>query len=536
MISHSHDPFWAAAPNRGPSDHARYTKSLTDPRRTGFQPNGYELCSGPAKPQVKALPLPAAKQVFPQVSTYSHAFLAIKLCLLRIFHNNAHMFTTEPVSSTSALLSFTASNVRSYRDEVHFSLLATRYARPDVRQDVSTRSSTSPIGVLPAAGLFGANASGKSALLEALSDMRAVVASSFRSGTRSSGVYRRPFALDDRCRAEPSRFEIELVLDEVHWQYGFEIDDERVLGEYAYYYPRGRQALVFDRTTDDITFGPPFRMAGRSLRRLTRPNSLLLSVAGAAGDEQLTPLFEWFLNNLMLTQADNRGPRALRTAEMTEEPDSKARVMSLVRAADLGVSDIERAPLDPVLAERAGRAIRILRGEEGDPDAPDEDPRIVFGDSVRLKHHGTGGDVELDPELESQGTMVWIGLVGPVLDALEGGHVLLADELDTSLHPHLVALLVEFFQDPEINSRGAQLVFNAHDTNVLGDSSQGLLGRDQIWFTEKDLDGATKIYPLVDFRPRRDEALERRYLQGRFGAVPVVDHGELRAGLNLVNT
>lgn len=446
------------------------------------------------------------------------------------------MSTREALPPPSALLSFTASNVRSYRDELHFSLLATRLAREDVRRDLRTRSSKTPVGVLPVAGVFGANASGKSTLLMALADMRAIVASSFRSGSRSSGVYRRPFALDDTYRSQPSRFEVELILHGVHWQYGFEIDDEQVLGEYAYYYPKGRQALVFDRTLDEISFGPPFRSTGRALRQLLRDNALLLSVAGAADDEQLGPLFRWFLRNLRLAQSANRGSRAVRTAEMVKEPETKDRVMALVRAADLGVCDIERAPVDPEVAERLQRALRVLRGEEGDPETTDDDINIEFEDSVRLKHRGAAGDVGLEPELESQGTMVWVGLIGPVLDALDGGHVLLADELDASLHPHLVALLVQMFQDRELNQRCAQLIFNVHDVSVLGDSDQAVLGRDQIWFAEKDLEGATAVYPLVDFRPRRDEALGRRYLQGRFGAVPVVDHGEVRAGLHLVDT
>ncbi|MXW89360.1 MAG: ATP-binding protein, partial [Acidimicrobiaceae bacterium] len=303
----------------------------------------------------------------------------------------------------------------------------------------------------------------------------------------------------------------------------------------AYHYPKSRQALVFDRTTDDISFGPPFRSAGRALRQLLRDNALFLSVAGAADDEQLGPLFGWFLRNLLLAQSANRGSRAVRTAEMVKQPDTKERVMALARAADLGVCDIERATVDPEVAERLQRALRVLQGEEGDPETSDDDINIVFEDSVRLKHRGAAGDVALEPEFESQGTMVWVGLIGPVLDALDGGHVLLADELDASLHPYLVDLLVQMFQDPELNPRCAQLIFNAHDVSVLGDSDQSVLGRDQIWFADKDLEGATTVYPLVDFRPRRDEALGRRYLQGRFGAVPIVDHGEVRAGLDLVD-
>ncbi len=442
------------------------------------------------------------------------------------------MSAPEASPPPSTLLSFTVANVLSYRDEVTFSLVATRLAREGIRRELLTRSSRTPVGVLPAAGVFGANASGKSNILFAMADMRWIVASSFRSGTRSSGIHRRAFALDEAYSMQPSRFEVELILHGVHWQYGFEVDDERVQGEYAYYYPKGRQALVFDRTQDEITFGPPFRPAGRALRQLVRANSLLLSVAGAAADEHLAPLFQWFLRNLRLAQAENRVSRVAHTAELVKDPDIKERVMALVRAADLGINDIERAGVPPEVAERLQRALRVLQGEEGDPETSDEDLNISFLDALRLKHSGASGYVELDPDLESKGTMVWVGLVGPALEALDGGHVLLVDELDASLHPHLVSLLVKMFQNPRLNQRCAQLIFNTHDVSVLGDSDQGILGRDQIWFTEKDLEGATSIYPLVDFRPRRDEALGRRYLQGRFGAVPVVDPGEVRVGLS----
>ncbi|MCB0975791.1 MAG: ATP-binding protein [Actinobacteria bacterium] len=443
--------------------------------------------------------------------------------------------STREEGPPSALLSFTASNVRSYRDEVHFSLLATRLAGEEIRRPIQTRSSKTPLNVLPAAGLFGANASGKSTFLQALADMRATVATSFRSGSSSSGMYRRPFLLDEDARSRPTSFEIELVLSGVHWQYGFEVDDANVVGEYAYHYPNGRQALVFDRTQSKTSFGASFRSSGRKLDPLLRDNALLLSVAGAANDKQLEPLFAWFLRNLRLAQSTNRASRVVRTSEIVQDPATKHRVMALLRAADLGICDIERAPIDPDVAERLQRVLRVLQGVEGDPETTDEDMNVVFEDSVRLKHQGLAGEVSLEPEFESQGTMVWVGLIGPVLDALDGGHVLLADELDASLHPHLVKLLLEMFQDPSLNQRCAQLIFNAHDVSILGDSDQSILGRDQIWFARKDPEGATSVYPLVDFRPRRDEALARRYLQGRFGAVPVINPGEARSGLELVD-
>lgn len=95
------------------------------------------------------------------------------------------------------------------------------------------------------------------------------------------------------------------------------------------------------------------------------------------------------------------------------------------------------------------------------------------------------------------------------------------DELESSLHPALALRIVGMFNDPKQNPRGAQLMFATHDTNLLGTLvGEPALRRDQVWFTEKDGDGATRVYPLTDFHPRKEENLERGYLQGRYGGVP----------------
>ncbi len=430
---------------------------------------------------------------------------------------------------SSALLSFRAGNIRSYRDDVEISLLATRLAQQGVPRALHVQGLADPISVLPAAGVFGANASGKSRLLHAMADMRNLVLGSFRHGDSTSRIPRRPFLLDAASREAPSEFHVDLILDGIRWQYGFEVDDYRVLGEYAYFSPRGRRSLVFERDHEDIRFGPAFRTSGRALERISRHNSLLLSVAGLTDDDILGALFVWFVKNMRLAEISSRGIRAALTANMINDSHHRGRVLGLLRAAELGITDAEVTNLDvdPAAQEHLNQAMRILHGTDGDPD---EDTDYLVGDFVRLVHHGTQDDVLFDPDDESAGTMVWVGLVGPVIDTLDEGALLLADELDASLHPHLVQRLVALFQDSYTNPNNAQLVFNAHDVSVLGDSENRSLGRDQIWLTEKDHDGATRLYPLSDFRPRRDEALERRYLQGRFGGVPMLNTADfLRA-------
>lgn len=427
------------------------------------------------------------------------------------------------------MLSFTAENVRSYSGEVHLSLLGTRIASPGVVRDLEIAGSLTPVKVLPVAGVFGANASGKSTLLRAMADMRDVVLNSFRRGDSEARIERYPFLLG-RTEKHPSRFAIELVLGGVRWQYGYAVDDSHVLEEYAYHFPRGRQALVFrrDRATGVISFGPPFRSARRTLAPLMRNNALLLSVAGAADDKLIGPLFAWFRRNLALMEPSNRAPRIAATASLVQSSETRSRVIALLKAADLGISDLERfqPELEPGEAERIRRAMGILMNDED--AASDIDVEQIKGVLIRLHHMGRHGPIAIEPDQESQGTQVWLGMVGPVLGALSVGDAILADELDTSLHPHLVQEIVSLFQDRETNPHCAQLIFNAHDTSILGNGSRRTLGRDQVWFTEKDVSGSTSLYPLSDFRPKNDEAVERRYLQGRYGGTPVLDTAGFR--------
>ena len=297
---------------------------------------------------------------------------------VRIFRNNGHMDSRSASShAASALLSFTARNVRSYWEKATLSLLGTRLSDAIVRE-LTIAGSPSPVSVLPVAGIFGANASGKSTILRAMADMRMVVLSSFRRADQETKLPRHSFLLRSESPERPSSFAIDLILDGARWQYGFELNDHQVLDEYAYYYPKGRQALVFRRSGSDRkpSFGPAFRSSGRALARLVPKNALLLSVAGAVADGSdderpgivtlLGPLFNWFRTNLSLMESDNHEARITYTAKRLEAPKDEAGIIALLQAADLGITKIERHPIDidPEVAARMERALRILNGLE----------------------------------------------------------------------------------------------------------------------------------------------------------------------------
>lgn len=441
----------------------------------------------------------------------------------------------EGVTGTSSrwmLLSFRGRNVRSFRDEFELSLVASTVAEKESVRDVPWREGGATVGVLPAAGIFGANGSGKSNLLRAINDMRALILSSFTHARPKARINRRPFMLSPSGREEPSKFEVDLIVDGIRHEYGFLVDDQRVIEEWAYRYPHGRSTLLFRRHLDSLDLSRADRGKGRAVSTLLRPNALFLSTAAAAEHPTLLPIYQWFERNLWLAEADSRPGRQAVTAKMLVDPSSRERVLALLRAADLGITDVKQEALDPEFEEKLRKVLEILRGDEADGSAAD----AQFGMINRLVHKGRDSDVDLDPTDESLGTMVWMGLIGPVVQSLSDGTVFLADELDASLHPSLVAQLVGLFQRKESNPHGAQLVFNSHDATLLGDSTAALLGRDQIWFTEKVRDGSTRLYPLVDLAPRREEAVGRRYLAGRYGATPILSRQEFDAAAELITT
>ena len=405
-------------------------------------------------------------------------------------------------------------------------MLATARAERHVVREVAWREGGQMLQLLPSAGVFGANASGKSNVLKAMDDMQTYVVQSFRRGSPTGGIKRFPFRLDPASIRHPSRYEIDFVVAGVRHEYGFVLDDERILEEWALRYPKGRASLLFRRIGDDVEIGSAARPQTRAVTRLLRHNALFLSTAASANHPALLPLYEWFRHNLMLAEAGSRPIRQAFTAYLLESPTSRQLVLALLKAADLGVSDAIVREVDAGARDRIERAAKILMGDDEPPENVETTLLPIFND-VWLKHGGVAGDLELDPAEESFGTLVWLGLVGPVVDALAEGTVLLADELDASLHPELVARLVRLFQEPHTNPYRAQLIFNTHDVTLLGDSGEDrLLGRDQVWFTEKFGDGSTRLYALADLDPRKHEAVAKRYLAGRYGARPILSEGQ----------
>lgn len=420
------------------------------------------------------------------------------------------------------LLRFRVANHRSILEPVELSMIAVDEDRAATRgfDGLSER-------VLTVAGIYGPNASGKSNVLDALAWLSMAVATSLRSW--EDYVPRDAHRLGNGP-ASPSEFDLDLVAKGVRYGYRLEVDDSAVLFESLDSYPEGRRRNLFTRRRSEIDFrrgldgtrgirdlltsttlalsagrrvrGTDFAHVGQSLARMRVLGLRRRRFPGAGGVHPLDPTLR------LLVETDEADQLSLfGTPEERPAVKDPRRVLDLLRFADPGIDDL-----------------MISEEDSGRPGGP----RRRLG----LVHRGEGEPVTFDLEEESAGTRTWFRLIGPAFAALRFGRVLLLDEIDASLHPRLSARLIEIFQDPLTNTRGAQLVFTSHDTSLLNS-----LNRDEVWLTEKVLDATTRLVGLAEFggeRVRKSQNLERAYLQGRFGAVPEVDQVAVRRALGLV--
>jgi AAA15 family ATPase/GTPase len=413
------------------------------------------------------------------------------------------------------LLRFRFSNFRSFKSVQELSLVAGPFT--DLPKIVRHPSGIRE-GLLPLAAIYGANASGKTNVIRALEFMSSAVSFSYRSWQPDASIPRDPFLGDEESALAPSEFVADVLLDGVRHQYGFSMDSETILEEWLYVYPRGKkQAWFHRRHGHPTTFSSKMPGENRTIENLTRRNCLFLSAAAQNNHEALLPVFTWFTKALLFVVGD-RGLFLHHTVRLCQAADYKNSVAKLVSAADLGISDlqVQTTKTSDELRKVIEAVYSVVKPRSGE-NAP-VIPEVTS--EITLFHRLGDKTLPLKKEQESAGTVAYLALLGPVVDALKKGAVLGIDELDASLHPLLAAQLMRLFNDPSSNPNGAQLIVNTHDANLL---SSGVLRRDQIWFTEKNNDATSHLYPLSDFRPRRGESLQNGYLQGRYGAIPFIN-------------
>lgn len=418
------------------------------------------------------------------------------------------------------LIEFSVSNFRSFRERQTLSMVAA--PRLHKRENVfkpEPKSEKFP-DLLKVAVIYGPNASGKSNLLKALGVVQQIA--NREPSTRDRPLPVSPFRFDAALADQPSLFELHFIHAGVRYQFDLSATSERIISEKLVAFPKGRESLLYGRQHtaqgESYHFGPLLQNSpvGELLdtwQKLTPPTLLFIAQAVANSSEepnQLKAPFEWLKDSgyFLLDGMKAMAAAAQRLAGIGDVHGDN--IASFLREVDVPISKmrIETVQTPEI---RAGVLNRLADTEEKSDKATKS--------KTILTHKTALGEADLGYEDESEGTKNLIGFWLPWITQ-DPSHnprrLLVVDELDSSLHPKIVAALVEKHINSEIPS---QLIFTTHDTHLM-DSK--LLRRDQFWITERDINGATQLISIHDFEGRETEDIEKRYYEGRYRGLPLV--------------
>lgn len=420
------------------------------------------------------------------------------------------------------LAEFRVKNFRSIRSQQCLSLVANKDTAHAESHLINTGSEAIP-PLLKSAVIYGPNASGKSNLINALAFMQKIVANSATQIRAGETFKLSSFKLDADSKNQPSEFELTFVEQGIRYQYGFSLMPERVMEEWLWVYETAKPQIWFDRRFDvqkgieEYKLGTHLKGQRSLWQKSTRANALFLSKAVDLNSECLRPIFLWIVEKLKIFRAEARVMPHF-SIDYAQTELGKTELLRFLQAADLSISNME-------FENNKKRQHEVVL-ENGNPPAHTVTEIEVL--LPRFVHEAEEGQAAFGLQDESTGTQKFFGLAGPILDILKNGYVLVVDELDSSMHTHMMCFLIRQFYSQN-NSKGAQLIFSTHDTALLA-NDLGLFRRDQIWFVEKDRAQATILRPLSDFKPRKAEAFDRGYLGGRYGALPFMTDFNLGNG------
>ena len=416
------------------------------------------------------------------------------------------------------LLQFLTQNYVSIRDEKILSLVPSNDQEHPENIQIKGKSRA-----LSTVAIYGANASGKSALFRAMTVALIILRSSnVRQINDTIPVV--PFKFDEDTSKKPSKFEFTFVAgDDKKYIYGFSADQTQVHEEYLYRYGTNRPTLIFDRNGSDYKFSRSEKRLLEPLVRMNTANKLFLSTATIWNVESTAIPYKWLAEGIDSYTSDENIPGLAMNMYREESNENVRFARELLTRADINISDLQveakkiAVPQVPLLGGVviAGQLIQ---------------PQEQFEVKIRTGHTvsdegGTQKTYELELGEESLGTRQLVFLAPLLRQTLDSGKTLVIDELDSSLHPFIVKFLVNLFRDPRWNKNGSQLIFTTHDTTQL---SLDTFRKDQIYFTEKDAKtGATDLYSLDEFSIRKTDNIEKGYLLGRYGAIPYLHTEEI---------
>lgn len=396
------------------------------------------------------------------------------------------------------LIEFSVNNFKSIKDDLTLNMM-----------DLDN-----PSKKLPSAVLYGANASGKSNILQAMKMMQRIVLNLDRTMLSTDELPYKPFKLSSQTESEPTSFDIVFEKKSKKYKYGFSYNSKKIISEYLLVYETSRPTAIYE--FEKNVFKSNSKIPG--LKKIVKPeNFLYLWEADKRMVEPAKVVLEWFAKFTYISFDAEGGLRGIFPPSWLDFLDNKSKknmVVAFLQAADTGIKDVVKS------------ISSLKKHKRKMPDGSVEDV-FIESRSVKTTHEKFGaknkkeGLVEFDLfNDESTGTKKIFFIAELFIASLLEGNTLFLDEMDANLHPILTRALIEFFNDPEINTRDAQLVLTSQDTNLL---DLTLFKKDQIFFVEKDKFGSSHLASLSDYNNiRNSEKVEKNYILGKYGAIPYI--------------
>ncbi|MCU6383416.1 AAA family ATPase [Enterobacter quasiroggenkampii] len=415
------------------------------------------------------------------------------------------------------IISLKIENFRSFKEEANFDLRAATSAHLSDNVVILPKTGDR---VVRAVGIYGPNASGKSNLLKAFSALSYLVEESYSLKDGEDISCYEPYSLCQKNKSEPVKFEIDFVVNSLKYKYKIHFLKKEILLESLDCFYSKQPSNLFSRDNsgwENIRFGSQFK-GGIKKIPFSRNNSYLSKIGTVEEAPEIAKDVYKFFSQLICPIGMDT------TFSVLHLEDEKFRELltgfagSFLSMVDTGinkVSIVENKDLDIKLPD----------------DMPEEMKRRVLLEnrfSYKFGHEMEGGEcAEIDIEDESAGTRRLFELTPAIISSLFINRVLIIDEIDHSMHPHLAALLIRLFNDSEVNREGSQLIFTTHNIELM---KSDRMRRDQIWFTEK-VKGASELYSLDDFdkeKVKSNSPFNKWYDEGRFGGTPTINYMKIK--------
>lgn len=430
------------------------------------------------------------------------------------------------------LIEFRFKNYRSFRDEAVLSMEATGLS--------AFKNCLIPYGslkLLPGAAIYGKNGGGKSNVIRAFWLAVQFIKNAQRTQHENATVPVVPFMLNDTSKNEATEFEFIYTIDDIKYWYTFTATREKIVGECLYHAPKGQKALVFSRDGQSFSFTTD-KAKRKLISETVAENQLFFSVACTMNDAACISAMKWFREKLFFSRDYTDIPKQL--LDYSNDTNMLKAISDYAKAADFGIEDVQFEIDSKEMDEVAEFPKNLPEGIKAaltqfinvlSETSNNSETKLKLGQVKATSYHqgkNVDGDTKLYPldlSEESDGTRKLMSMAPAIESTLQGGGVLLVDELERELHPLLVDYIIAKFQSKVSNTKGAQIIFTTHNTELM---NMELLRKDQFYFTDKNKEtGSSELYSISDFLTKTAENIRRSYLLGKYGAVPDLEIEEV---------